>query len=106
MPRITLPTAIVLHCVVHGYRHGFDIIEVSGLRSGTVYPVLRRLEDAGLLKSKWERVERARAEQRPPRRIYQITGSGAEALDEALARFPGLARMLEVPGRAPSPSPA
>jgi PadR family transcriptional regulator, regulatory protein PadR len=106
MPRVTLPTAIVLYCVAHGYRHGFDIIEVSGLQSGTVYPVLRRLEDAGLLKSKWERVERARAEQRPPRRIYQITGSGAEVLAEAVARFPGVGAMLAAAGRSPSPSPA
>ena len=43
MPRLTLPTAIVLYCVANGYTHGFDIIEVSGLQSGTVYPVLRRL---------------------------------------------------------------
>jgi PadR family transcriptional regulator, regulatory protein PadR len=105
MPRTTLPTTIVLYCVAHGYSHGFDIIEVSGLQSGTVYPLLRRLEDAGLLKSKWERAERARAEQRPPRRIYQVTGSGAEALEEALARFPGVARMFGSPS-TPNPSPA
>ena len=106
MPRLTLPTAIVLYCVAHGYSHGFDIIDVSGLKSGTVYPVLRRLEDAGLLKSRWERAERAHAEQRPPRRIYQITGSGAEALADALARYPRLARLLQTSGRTPNPFPA
>ena len=105
MPRLTLHTAIVLHCVASGYRHGFDIIDASGLQSGTVYPVLRRLEDAGMLKSKWERAERAHAEQRPPRRLYQLTGSGAEALREALARYPGVARLL-APDSTPTPRPA
>ena len=105
MPRLTIHTAIILHCIASGYRHGFDIIDASGLQSGTVYPVLRRLEDAGMLKSKWERVERARAEQRPPRRIYTITGSGAVALQEALARHPGVTRLLGGRG-TPSPKPA
>ena len=102
MPRLTLHTAIVLHCIASGHRHGFDIIDASGLQSGTVYPVLRRLEDAGMLKSKWERAERAHAEQRPPRRIYQLTGSGAEAVREAIARYPGVVHLL-APKRAPDP---
>ena len=106
MPRLTYPTAIVLFCVANGVRHGFEIIEASGLPSGTVYPILRRLEDAGLLRSRWEGVERARAEQRPPRRIYTITGGGAESLDRALERFPGLSRVLGPDGRAPEPYPA
>jgi PadR family transcriptional regulator, regulatory protein PadR len=106
LPRLSLPTAVVLYCVAQGFRHGFDIIDVSGLRSGTVYPILRRLEDAGILTSKWERIDRARAEQRPPRRIYQLTGTGAEALEEAIARFPGVARMLKRPRGTPRPLPA
>ena len=104
--RMTYPTAIVLFAVAHGFRYGFDIIDASGLRSGTVYPVLRRLEDAGLLRSRWERVQAARAEQRPPRRYYQITGAGAEALREALERYPGLSRVLADAGGAPHPAPA
>ena len=104
--RMTYPTAIVLFAVARGFRYGFDIIDASGLQSGTVYPVLRRLEDAGLLRSRWERVSAARAEQRPPRRYYQITGAGAEALREALERYPGLARVLAGERGTPQPSPA
>jgi DNA-binding PadR family transcriptional regulator len=105
MARLTYPTAIVLHAVASGYRYGFDIMDASGLPSGTVYPILRRLEDAGLLRSRWERVETARDEQRPPRRYYQISGAGAKAEREAVARFPGLANVLARPPQ-PKPSPA
>ena len=94
MPRLTYSTAAVLYCLASGIRHGFDIIDASGLPSGTVYPILRRLEDAGLLQSKWEPVERARNEQRPPRRIYTVTGAGAEMLREAIERFPHLRKEL------------
>src|SRR3954464_1165940 len=92
--RVTYPTAIVLFAVSRGVRYGFDIMDVSGLQSGTVYPILRRLEDAGMLRSKWAAVGDARDEQRPPRRYYQVTGVGLRALNDALARFPGLSGTL------------
>ena len=101
--RITYPTAIVLLAVSRGVRYGFDIMDASGLPSGTVYPILRRLEDAGILRSKWEAESRSRDEQRPPRRYYQVTGAGARALNEALQRFPGLAGTLGA-GDAPAPA--
>jgi DNA-binding PadR family transcriptional regulator len=85
---------MVLYAISRGLRHGFDIIDGTGLPSGTVYPILRRLEDAGLLKSSWEPVSTARTEQRPPRRYYQVTGAGATVLKEALLRFPELASSL------------
>ena len=50
--RLTLPTAMVLMAVSRNYRYGFDISDATGLPSGTVYPVLRRLEEAGLLRSR------------------------------------------------------
>lgn len=99
--RITYSTAIVLLAVSRGIRHGFDIMDASGLASGTVYPILRRLEDAGMLRSKWEPAGSARDEQRPPRRYYQITGAGSNALQDALDRFPGLAATL---GTSPLPA--
>jgi DNA-binding PadR family transcriptional regulator len=97
--RLTYPTAIVLQAVASGVRHGFDIIDASGLRAGTVYPILRRLEEARLVSSTWERATIARAEGRPPRRNYEITGAGKRTLADALVRFPGIARVLE-PGRS------
>jgi hypothetical protein len=48
----------------HGY--GFEIIDVTGLRAGMVYPILRRLEGEGLVRSSWERASVAQAEGRPP----------------------------------------
>ena len=106
MPRLTYPTALVLLAVRRGLRYGFDIIDGTGLRSGTVYPILRRLEDAGLLRSRWEAIRSAREEQRPPRRYYELTGAGAEALAAALERYPGLGRVLARPGAASHPLPA
>jgi DNA-binding PadR family transcriptional regulator len=99
--RFTYPTAIVLLAVSRGFRHGFDIIDASGLKSGTVYPILRRLEESGLLRARWEAVAEARDAQRPPRRYYQITGAGQRALQDARGRYPGLARVL-APGAAPA----
>jgi DNA-binding PadR family transcriptional regulator len=90
--RLTYSTALVLVAVGHGIRYGFDIIDASGLQSGTVYPILRRLEDAGYVKSSWERATVARDEQRPPRRYYRLTGTGSEALRDALERYPAIAQ--------------
>jgi DNA-binding PadR family transcriptional regulator len=78
----------VLLALSRGFRHGFDILDATGLESGTVYPILRRLEDAGCLRSRWEDAERAHDEGRPPRRYYELTGSGADALRDALAHYP------------------
>ena len=60
--RMTLPTALVLHAVDAGFRYGFEIIDATGFAAGTVYPVLRRLEEAGCVSGAWEPVARSRAE--------------------------------------------
>jgi DNA-binding PadR family transcriptional regulator len=104
--RVTRPTALVLFAIARGLRHGFDILDATGLQSGTAYPILRRLEDAGLLRSRWEAVARARAEGRPPRRYYELTGAGAEALREALERHPEVAAVFSPRGGMPHPRPA
>src|SRR5215218_6747230 len=92
--RLTRPTALVLVALARGVRHGFDVLDATGLPSGTVYPILRRLEASGLVKSRWEAVQIARDEGRPPRRYYELTGAGAEALHEALQRHPDVRRVL------------
>jgi len=99
--RITRPTALVLVALSRGLRHGFDVLDATGLPSGTVYPILRRLEGAGLVKSRWEPVQAARDEGRPPRRYYQLTGAGADAVREAMARHPDARAALD-----PAPEPA
>ena len=79
--------ALILQALDHGYRYGFDIMTITGLASGTVYPALRRLEDAGFVGSKWERQTVAQAEQRPPRKYYEVTKTGRTVLAEARERF-------------------
>jgi PadR family transcriptional regulator PadR len=105
-PRLTLPTAMVLMAVSQNYRYGFDISDATGLPSGTVYPVLRRLEEAGLLRSRWEAPQAARAEQRPARRYYTITTSGGQAVRDAMDRYPTLERAFGRPVASPEPRPA
>ena len=86
--RMTYATALVLEALDQGHEYGFDIIDVTGIRSGTVYPLLRRFEDAKLVRSKWESVAIARAENRPPRKYYELTEAAGPMLQAARDRFP------------------
>ena len=83
--------ALILQALDNGYRYGFEVMQTTGLASGTVYPALRRLEDAALIKSKWEKQSVAVAEHRPARKYYEVTKPGREVLAEARSRF----RLLE-----------
>jgi PadR family transcriptional regulator PadR len=87
---LTYPTALVLQALARGFHHGFDIMDATGLPSGTVYPILRRLDREGLLTSAWEKQSTAQSEQRPPRRYYDITPDGTAMLADAVARFRAL----------------
>ena len=93
MQRITYSAACVLHALSKGEAYGFDIMERTGLPSGTVYPMLRRFEHTGLVSSGWETPEEAFADRRPQRRNYQLTDEGRLALARASARYH---RQLEV----------
>src|SRR5678815_4302934 len=83
-------SAAILHAVASGSRFGFDIMNATGLTSGTVYPALDRLESAGYLKSTWEDASAAHAEGRPARRYFTLTASGATTLRAALAKYRAL----------------
>jgi len=83
------PVAI-LHAIADGNRFGFDIMDATGLTSGTVYPALDRLETLGYVTSHWEDARIARRDKRPPRRYFDLTTSGAHALAAALARYKNL----------------
>lgn len=87
---LSTATALVVDALARGFRHGFDILDATGLPSGTVYPILRRLEQDGLARSRWEAAKVAHAEQRPPRRYYELTHAGTELVELARARFPML----------------
>jgi DNA-binding PadR family transcriptional regulator len=87
MQRITYSAACVLHALSKGEAYGFDIMERTGLPSGTVYPMLRRFEHVGLVSSGWETPEEAFADRRPQRRNYQLTDEGFRALARAAERY-------------------
>ena len=94
MADLSYTSALVLYAIAGGQGYGFQVMETAGLPSGTVYPALRKLEKGRLIRSQWEHAAVARAEQRPPRRYYQITGEGEAALAAAgrKYRFPELER--------------
>jgi PadR family transcriptional regulator, regulatory protein PadR len=84
---ITYTGALVLQALVRGHAYGFDIVHATNLPTGTVYPLLRRLEARGLVRSRWEKEAAAHAEGRPARRNYAPTAAGEAALAEALKRI-------------------
>lgn len=77
----------VLQALAGGTPYGFDIMEVTGLPSGTVYPILARLEEQGLVRSRWEPVAAARREKRPPRRYYEVSAAGRRALARSIEHY-------------------
>jgi len=103
---MTYSTAVILQAVANGYLYGFDIIDITGMPGGTVYPALRRLEAAGLLEAEWEKPSIAQAEPRPPRRYYKVTRAGREALADAVKRYRLLEQTRPQRKREPGPSRA
>jgi PadR family transcriptional regulator PadR len=99
-PRITLPLLKVLDVMLAEPTQdhwGFELIKSTGLQSGTLYPLLARLETAGWLESRWE-TEQKRG--RPRRRYYRLTGVGAEAAGRTFTELPQPAP------RTPPPPPS
>jgi len=91
---LTYSSVAVLHAVARGYRYGFDIMDATGLPSGTVYPALRRLSQHQYVESSWEAREVSDVAKRPRRRYYEVSEVGKVALAEALQRFRMLAEPL------------
>lgn len=85
--QLSYNAALVLQALIQGHRHGFEIMRVTGLPSGTVYPLLRRLEAGKLVRSTWEDEGEAHADRRPARRYYLATKKGETALAEARRRI-------------------
>ena len=88
--KITYSTVLVLEALARGYRYGFDILDATNLPSGTVYPILRRFENEGLVTSEWEAQGTATRDQRPPRRNHALQGSAGF---ERLEQFPAARRL-------------
>ncbi len=62
------------------WRYGLEIAAATGLKSGSLYPILIRLSERGLLESRWLEPERPG---RPARHAYRLTAAGRSALREA-----------------------
>jgi DNA-binding PadR family transcriptional regulator len=101
MRRLSVAALSVLQAVANGVEYGFDIIDGTGLPSGTVYPALSRLERDGFVKSAWEDEARAHEEGRPARRYYRITAPGSRVLADTVAYYRSLIPLTPVrkPGR-------
>jgi DNA-binding PadR family transcriptional regulator len=83
---MTIPTQRVLEVLLRGDEtFGADIGAESHLPSGTVHPILARLEGLGWAMSRWEDID-PRAAGRPARRYYRLTSDGRDHARAALAR--------------------
>src|SRR3712207_1468224 len=102
---LSYSAAVILQAVANDYKYGFDVMDVTGLPSGTVYPALRRMEEAGLVRSKWESEASAQRDGRPARKYYEVTATGKEALAEAVRRYRHMERLMPRPARDSKPSP-
>lgn len=91
--KLSHTSALILQTIGLGFEYGFDLMEATGLPSGTIYPALRRLEKETLIAGKWEEKRSALNQDRPRRRYYRLTGHGREALAGALKRYPLLAQL-------------
>ena len=90
-PRLTHQSLKVLQVFMEKPRDAFsgaDIRRKTQLISGTLYPILLRFEDAGILTSKWEEAD-PRELGRPRKRLYTITGDGINVASDAF-RYLGL----------------
>jgi len=65
------------------WQYGYELAQVTGLKSGTLYPILMRLCDRGLLESQWQAASQPG---RPPRHMYRLTAAGAAFVRETAAR--------------------
>src|SRR3954462_11333957 len=104
--RMTIPTQLVLQVLLEDATvelSGYEVGEAAGLPSGTVHPILARLEGAGWLESRWEDVDATEAGG-PARRYYRLTAVGAIAAREALVRAHRARRPRLVALPAPEPT--
>jgi DNA-binding PadR family transcriptional regulator len=90
MRRLSITAVAVLQAIAGGYQYGFDIIDQTGLPSGTVYPALGKLARDGLVKCDGENEPDAHADGRPARRADRLTGPGVRALGEAASFYRAL----------------
>lgn len=86
MGYVTLDTLAVVRYIAGASSpvYGREVIEDLGIKSGVAYPILRRLDANGLVKSEWEK---NKPKKRPRRRYYEITKDGLTWLEVAEAKY-------------------
>jgi DNA-binding PadR family transcriptional regulator len=87
--RVTATVATVLAAFLEdpdADRYGLELMRAVGQPSGTLYPILARLQDAGWVSAQWERVDTAAAG-RPARRYYRLTPEGIDAARAAVTEL-------------------
>jgi PadR family transcriptional regulator PadR len=84
----TLAVLTALADAAGDWRYGLELSAATGLKSGSLYPILLRLSEQGLLESCWQDPTQPG---RPPRHAYRITGTGRTALRDALRPAANLA---------------
>jgi DNA-binding PadR family transcriptional regulator len=92
---LTYNGALVLQALARGYRYGFEIMDFTGLPSGTAYPILRRFELEKRVRSRWEGERSAHRDGRPRRRYYELTEEGRKMLSLALDKFSDHRRVFD-----------
>jgi len=84
-PRLSPETLLVLERFLQrptGWRYGYELSGATGLKSGTLYPILMRLEKYTLLEARWVTTENGV----PPRHTYRLTPNGLELARTQLAK--------------------
>jgi DNA-binding PadR family transcriptional regulator len=71
-----------------GWLHGYELSRRTGLKPGTLYPILERLALRGLLEGRWEP---SPLNKRPARHAYRLTDAGGRMLSEELRHVPAAA---------------
>ncbi len=93
----TLAVLAALAAEPSALRHGYDLARETGLKSGTLYPILLRLADRKLVEACWEEGDPAG---RPRRHLYRLTGDGLAVAMAALVAAPAEAARPARPRRA------
>lgn len=91
-PRLSRQTLSVLAIMVANptiEHYGLEVARVARLKSGTLYPILARLEHYGWIVGVWENID-PKVEGRRPRRLYHLTAEGTRAAREATAKAESL----------------
>lgn len=77
--KLSRPAVLLLRTLAEepgAWRHGYELLKLTGLKSGTLYPLLIRLHEQGLMDAEWQQPA---APGRPPRHAYRVTRAGLEA---------------------------